>query len=172
MTTKRIYLDNGPVAKSDRVESLFSGPTEVNRTCCRPDALTVRQIFGIGRDSARLARAGPVDVFGFARRKHNLTSHKKQGWRLACRCLLLITKAANPGVNCLGSSNAWAWPPRPSWSLVTDRSAAGSLCRKNMSRSLSRCTKLGDCVRLPFKCKSDAIRNGREFTSSGRNLAI
>jgi hypothetical protein len=26
-----IYLDNGPVAKSDRVESLFSGPTEVKR---------------------------------------------------------------------------------------------------------------------------------------------
>ena len=26
-----IYLDDGPVAKSDRVESLFSGPTEVKR---------------------------------------------------------------------------------------------------------------------------------------------
>ena len=47
-----------------------------------------------------------------------------------------------------------------------------ALQEENMSRSLSRCTKLGDCVRLPFKCKSDAIRNGREFTSSGRNLAI
>jgi hypothetical protein len=29
--TKMIYLDNGPVAKSDRVESLFSGPTEEKR---------------------------------------------------------------------------------------------------------------------------------------------
>jgi hypothetical protein len=29
--TKKSYLDNGPVAKSDRVESLFSGPTEVKR---------------------------------------------------------------------------------------------------------------------------------------------
>jgi hypothetical protein len=26
-----IYLDNGPVAKSERVESLFSGPAEVKR---------------------------------------------------------------------------------------------------------------------------------------------
>jgi hypothetical protein len=25
---------------------------------------------------------------------------------------------------------------------------------------------------LPFKCKSDTIRNGREFTSSRRNLAM
>ena len=39
---------------------------------------------------------------------------------------------------------------------------------------LSRCTKLGDASarRLPFKCKSDTIRNGRKFTSSRRNLAI
>jgi hypothetical protein len=76
-----IYLDDGPVAKSDRVESCFSGPTEVKRIglVIQPDARAARQIFGIGRDSGRFARAGPVDVLGFARRKHNLTIQKKPG---------------------------------------------------------------------------------------------
>ena len=68
-----IYLDNGPVPKSDRVEALFSQDRrEADRPCYQPDALAGRQIFGIGRDSGRFARACPVDVWGVARRKLNL----------------------------------------------------------------------------------------------------
>jgi hypothetical protein len=44
--------------------------------CQRPDALAVRQIFGIGRDSGRFAL--PVDVWGLACRKLNLTIQKSQ----------------------------------------------------------------------------------------------
>src|SRR5438132_10796566 len=43
-------------------------------------------------------------------------------------------KAPNPGVNCLGSSNAWGFPPRRSWPLATVRLDSGSPCRKNMAR--------------------------------------
>ena len=44
--------------------------------CQRPDALAVRQIFGIGRDSGRFAL--PVDIWGLACRKLNLTIQKSQ----------------------------------------------------------------------------------------------
>jgi hypothetical protein len=44
--------------------------------CQRPDALAVRQIFGIGRDSGQFAL--PVDVWGLACRKLSLTIQKSQ----------------------------------------------------------------------------------------------
>src|SRR5271157_6554486 len=50
---------------------------------------------------------------------------------------MVIAKAPDPGVNCLGSSSAWAYRPRPSWPSVTDRSVSGSLYSKNMVRSPS-----------------------------------
>ena len=46
-------------------------------------------------------------------------------------------KAPNPGVNCLGSSNAWGLPARRSWPSVTVRLDSGSHCRKNMAQSPS-----------------------------------
>src|SRR6201995_925310 len=46
-----------------------------------------------------------------------------------------IAKAPNPGVNCLGSSNAWVYRPPPNWPSVTDRWASGSLWSKNMAPS-------------------------------------
>src|ERR1700675_871890 len=50
---------------------------------------------------------------------------------------MAIAKALNLGVNCLGSSNVWAYRRRRSWPSVMDRWASGSLCRKNMAQSPS-----------------------------------
>src|SRR6266436_5229085 len=50
---------------------------------------------------------------------------------------MVTGKAPNPGVNCLGSSNAWGFPPHRSWPSVTVRLASGSHCRKNTAQSPS-----------------------------------
>src|ERR1700675_2303072 len=50
---------------------------------------------------------------------------------------MAIAKALNPGVNCLGSSNVWAYRRRRSWRSVMDRWVSGSLWRKNMAQSPS-----------------------------------
>ena len=41
------------------------------------------------------------------------------------RLHLFVSSFENPGVNCLGSSSAWAYRPRPNWLLVTDPWASG-----------------------------------------------
>ena len=43
-------------------------------------------------------------------------------------------ESTNPGVNCLGSSNAWDLPARRSWPSATVRLDSGSPCRKNMAQ--------------------------------------
>ena len=55
------------------------------------------------------------------------------------RLHLFVSSFENPGVNCLGSSSAWAYRPRPNWLLGTDPWASGSPCRKNTARRQQRC---------------------------------
>src|ERR1700736_5058034 len=50
---------------------------------------------------------------------------------------MVTAKVPNPGVNCLGSSNAWGFPPHRSWPSATVRLDSGSPCRKNTAQSRS-----------------------------------
>src|SRR6202022_1379026 len=57
-------------------------------------------------------------------------SHRGWHQEIISRRRMVTGKALNPGVNCLGSSNAWGSPPHRSWPLATVRLASGSPCRK------------------------------------------
>jgi hypothetical protein len=67
--------------------------------CQRPDALAVRQIFGIGRDSGRFAL--PVDVWGLACRKLKSDDPEKPGWRIVCvvSCSCCFSSAAESSLS-------------------------------------------------------------------------
>src|SRR6516164_1547241 len=72
-------------------------------------------------------------------------------------------KALNPGVNCLGSSNAWGLPARRSWLSATVRLAFGTPCRKNTAQSHSN---VAGCIRRPIS----SIKCPRAFRARPKQL--